>query len=418
MGPVHTLHEFALNLLSDSQALDAFNADPQGVLDAAGLSDVSPADVHEILPLVMDTAPAAVTDSLGSFGVTDDVAGTLDHAGTAASALGSVTNLSFTDLPNLSGVFGAVSDLADETGLNDVTDGVLHTASNVVDGVAVAVDGVPVVGPVLNAGAIDLENTVEAVGDHLYDGELVGSAVDAVTNHLGDALLPGALVDTTSQLPLVGDAVGGLVNDVRFEGGAVLGTVNEAIGSTPVGVNSGDLLAELGNLTDVKSTLTAVTGSVAEHSADLPLVGGAVSGVVASTSSTLADFGVTGDVSDTLDHVTAAVPATPSVSALPAAVPALPAIPAVPSVMPAAGHAMHAAGTVAGQLPLAGDVVSSVPSVPEIGHDVVDHVSDVHSATASATGLVSDAQHLNIGGVTDDVEQHSTGLLGDLHLGL
>src|SRR5438067_3193006 len=69
MGPVQTLHEFTLNLLSEPQALEAFNADPQAVLNAAGLSDVTAADVHEIIPLVMDTAPASLTETLGSLGV-------------------------------------------------------------------------------------------------------------------------------------------------------------------------------------------------------------------------------------------------------------------------------------------------------------------------------------------------------------
>lgn len=428
MGPVHTLHEFALNLLSDSQALADFNADPAGVLSAAGLGDVSAADVHEILPLVMDTAPASVTDSLSSFAATGDVAGTLDHAMAAADAVNGLPNLSLSDLPNLSGVFGAVSDLAEQTGLNVVTDDVLHTTSDVIDGVATAVDNVPIAGPVLNAGAIDLEHTVDAVGAHLYDGELVGSAVDALTNHLGDALMPGAVVDAVSGLPLVGESLGGLANDLRYEGGAVLGTVNEAIGSTPVGEHSGQILAELGNLTDVQSTVAAVTDSVETHAAQLPVVGGAVSGVLTTATDAVGNFDLAGDVSDTLDHVTAALPAAPALPAalpaLPAAIPALPALPAaIPAAVPAVGHiagaVTHTAGAVAGHLPVAGDVVSSVSSsLPDVGHDAVDHVSDVHSATASVTGLVGHAQDLNIGGVADGLDQHAGGLLGDdLHLG-
>ncbi|HEX4725272.1 MAG TPA: IniB N-terminal domain-containing protein [Pseudonocardiaceae bacterium] len=53
-----TLHDFVLNLLSDSQALASFEQDPAAVLDHAGLSDISAADVQEVIPLVVDFVPA------------------------------------------------------------------------------------------------------------------------------------------------------------------------------------------------------------------------------------------------------------------------------------------------------------------------------------------------------------------------
>lgn len=53
-----TLHDFVLNLLSDSQALAAFEQDPAAVLDNAGLSGISAADVQEVIPLVIDYVPA------------------------------------------------------------------------------------------------------------------------------------------------------------------------------------------------------------------------------------------------------------------------------------------------------------------------------------------------------------------------
>src|ERR1700743_652609 len=52
-----TLHDFVLNLLSDSQALAAFEQDPATMLDHAGLSDISAADVQEVIPLVIDYVP-------------------------------------------------------------------------------------------------------------------------------------------------------------------------------------------------------------------------------------------------------------------------------------------------------------------------------------------------------------------------
>ncbi|HEX4701976.1 MAG TPA: IniB N-terminal domain-containing protein [Pseudonocardiaceae bacterium] len=53
-----TLHDFVLNLLSDSHALASFEQDPAAVLDHAGLGDISAADVQEVIPLVIDFVPS------------------------------------------------------------------------------------------------------------------------------------------------------------------------------------------------------------------------------------------------------------------------------------------------------------------------------------------------------------------------
>src|ERR1700743_3621580 len=53
-----TLHDFVLNLLGDSQAAAAFEQDPAAVLDHGGLSDLSAADVQEVIPLVIDMVPS------------------------------------------------------------------------------------------------------------------------------------------------------------------------------------------------------------------------------------------------------------------------------------------------------------------------------------------------------------------------
>ena len=56
-----TLHDFVMNLLCDADAQAAFDLDPDGTLRAAGLGDVTPADVRDVLPLVADYLPAHVT---------------------------------------------------------------------------------------------------------------------------------------------------------------------------------------------------------------------------------------------------------------------------------------------------------------------------------------------------------------------
>ncbi|MEU4670352.1 IniB N-terminal domain-containing protein [Amycolatopsis sp. NPDC023774] len=355
MDAVQNLHEFAMTLLSNPQAAAAYAADPQGVLDTAGLADVSPADVQDIMPLLADTAPLAAAPSLPVFG------NVLAHAAGERADLPNVTGLA-SGLPNLSGVFETVSDVADSTGLNTLTHSTLGTVSDVVDHVAGAVNGVPVAGPVVAAGAIDLENTVSAVGEHVFDGKLVGSAVDAATNHLGDALMPKAAVAALNDVPLVGGPASGLVEDVRVTGAGLLGHVNQAIGSTPVGVHGDER----------------------------------------------ADFGAAGDLSHTLDHVVPAAAAVPALPALPAVpgVPAVPALPAVPNVAGTVGSVTHTLSAAAPQAPVAGDTV----------HHVLDTVGQADTAGIQHTPIADVADATHTGSPLGGVETHAQDLVHGLDL--
>ncbi|WP_406636949.1 IniB N-terminal domain-containing protein [Amycolatopsis sp. WGS_07] len=386
MGPVQTLHEFALNLLNDPQSLADYKADPQGVLNGAGLGELSPADVQDIMPLVMDSAPLPAAPAVPAVpgvpaapsipavpGVpaapsvpSADLAGAFDQANAAAEpvahqagdGLGGLAGA----LPNLSPVFEGVSNVADATGLNTVTHGALGAVSGVLDHVAEATHSVPVVGPIVDAAAIDTQNTVNAVGEHVFDGKLVGSAVDATTNHLGDALTWKAVVSETGKLPVVGGPVSGVVEDVRQGGSHLLGTVNEAIGSTPVGEH------------DVRADLTQATG----------------------------DLTSAGDLSGTLDHAAAAVPALPAVPAGVPGVPAAPAVPAVPAV-PGVGSLPQAPSVPGvGELPHAPEL----PAAPNAGS--LTHA--IEGATAHAPAVNAAAQHVT-NAVQDTVEtgtQHAT----------
>jgi len=54
-----TLHDFVLNLITNQDARLAFELDPEGSLHAAGLGGITPADVHDVVPLVFDTVNVA-----------------------------------------------------------------------------------------------------------------------------------------------------------------------------------------------------------------------------------------------------------------------------------------------------------------------------------------------------------------------
>ncbi|MEV6637246.1 IniB N-terminal domain-containing protein [Actinoplanes sp. NPDC051470] len=80
-----TLQDFVLDLLYRPEARTAFEADPQAALQQAGLGDISPVDVQQVLPLVVDYAPVSGVTELGgvddlSHGVANlDVAGAVAH---------------------------------------------------------------------------------------------------------------------------------------------------------------------------------------------------------------------------------------------------------------------------------------------------------------------------------------------------
>ena len=158
-----------------------------------------------------------------------------------------------------------------------------------------------------------------------------------------------------------------------MEGGGAIGVGNEAVGSTPVGVHSGQALA-------------------AEY-------GGG-------------DFNATGDLADTLDHVTSAVPAAPALHA----VPFLPAIPAL-------GDAVHSVAdtVVAGpaHVPFVGGVGDTAPGgsgLTGIHHDV--STLDAHVASV-VNGVDSHVQCLTVGHLADGLDAHGADAApstDDIHL--
>jgi hypothetical protein len=97
-----TLHDFVLDLLSNDTARSAFGADPTAALAGAGLHDVTPQDVQEVVPLVMDYAPSGLS-GLPVAGSADSVIQQLQAVAQVGDAQGSLPRIS---LPN-SEQFGA-----------------------------------------------------------------------------------------------------------------------------------------------------------------------------------------------------------------------------------------------------------------------------------------------------------------------
>jgi hypothetical protein len=216
MGTQITLHAFTLTLLGDVDARAEFQADPEGCLEAAGLSDLSVADVHEILPLVLDSASVVQVEAL------DEV---LVEAGdlTAADGLKLVTGTveSVTDAADVAAAPSAITALVtDFGGVGDVSntlDVTVLTAGDAVTDVTAAADvaGVADVHDATDALVKDIGTDVD-VKDVVDSDVLVRHAVDAVD------------VDVKDVANLSHDVVQGVaqVGDVHHEVGQVVGDVN------------------------------------------------------------------------------------------------------------------------------------------------------------------------------------------------
>ena len=75
-----TLHDFVLHLITNQDARLAFQLDPQGTLRSAGLGDLTPADVRDVVPLVVDLTPVRTAlPELSTGALTEDPATAIGH---------------------------------------------------------------------------------------------------------------------------------------------------------------------------------------------------------------------------------------------------------------------------------------------------------------------------------------------------
>lgn len=274
MSPVQTLHDFTLSLLRDPQVLSQFQADPRGMLSNAGLGDVTAADVHDVVPLVMDHLPAPVAEQfdriagahhqLASMSMVGGSAGAIDQLHQITQQL-SLTNAAGFDSPlprPLPMVDHAVNTVTDSSGLTPTVDNGAIGLNNAVDNLSASLNAsfgnMPVVGDMVRSGTADLTNAVGGVSYHAVHGTLVSAAADAVTNHLLDSALSNTVSDTLNH---DAPALGAMFDNARHSLAGQIHNVDNALGTTPV---------------------KAGPNAIADHSSVSHVVGqtGAVGGVV------------------------------------------------------------------------------------------------------------------------------------------
>jgi hypothetical protein len=203
-----TLQDFVLNLIYDPAARSAFEVDPESALHAAGLGDITAADVQQVIPLVVDSAP--VTGLQGLAGVDDLTTGVanLDVAG-AVSQLQSITSqVALTPsgvVGDINNTFGNVNAaVVSVAGDNVLSGSVLSGNSLGVAGLGGLTSSIPVGLGGVSAGndpALHLDNGVVSTVDHTVTD--VVPSVDHVVPGIdaGPAgILDGGL-DTVTNLP-------------------------------------------------------------------------------------------------------------------------------------------------------------------------------------------------------------------------
>jgi len=264
-APGGTLHDFVSNLINDEAAKAAYLADPLGALGAAGLGDLTPADVQEVLPLVADSLPtdlpALPVDGLPAVGdltsalPLDGLSGLsglagalpvngLPSLGDLPVAVPSLGDVASGDLPLVGDLpvdVPAVGDLSSVLpadglpGLGDLPVS-LPTGLPSLGDLPIAVPGLPTLETPLGDVTTAVGNAAAAVD---FNGDAVDAAVSGVLSNPEDSDAPTVSAAVSS---VFGDfAAGGKVDPHEF-GGSVAGTTPLAdFGTGLVGHVGGDL---------------------------------------------------------------------------------------------------------------------------------------------------------------------------------
>lgn len=414
-----TLHSFVLNLLSDAQAMSAFEHDPAAVLDHAGLSDISAADVQDVIPLVVDTMPNA--DAL------EGVLSQLPLDSVDAGQLGAIQQLQFvtqalSSLPAVNlGPFGD-SEVNGQFHLNadgqggawglgelstPLGSGAASVTGDIEHGLTAAVWAATDAGSGTNTINLPGLDSVPGLSGGLPGLEQL-PGLDSLA-HLGGGL-PGfsAVSDVTDMLD---GQSGQFANSAAAAANILSGAAEMTTGAL---ANPTDLVTALSDPSAVVSGLTSFGESDAATAAQaLPQPAGAVAGQVMQ----VADGATSGVVSEVTSHLSSGPLA------------------AVTNTLPT-GDVSHALSPVTGIVDqvtgqLNGGALSDVTgSLTDPGHAVstvestLSSVQGTVQSTVSDSGVGSVASHSVVSDVTGSTglgnllgsgtDHDTTGLTGDL----
>ena len=281
-----TLHDFVLNLITDPQARTVFELDPETALCAAGLGDITPADVQDVVPLVMDYAAVPGLAGLA-----------LPTATVEAEAGATVSATAVAQLQSVTAHLSAGAHHPSELGNTAAAAGLAIDHSGVAVGVG-ALSGLGLGADALVEVPVDLgpDGDLSATLDADVTGT-VTSPVHEVAGTVYDVADNAGLGDTVTG---VGGTVGDLDGTVAGLHGTVFGTVG--LGLTTVGTSLHGVTGAVDGVTGITDGLTHGTGL--DHTLDG--VTSSVDGLTGPAGTGLHDVTgpVTGTVGDTLSGVT------------------------------------------------------------------------------------------------------------------
>lgn len=271
-----TLHDFVLNLLTDPDARSAFDLDPEGALQAAGLTDVTAADVQDVVPLVVDYATGAGLAPLapvaGQVGLdplandATDVVGQLQAVPQQISV-----NSSHSGIDASAGALGAIA--VDPAGF--------YAGAVVLPGIGLGV------GP--NGLVTDLTGMHDVA--HTLDSEVVGAVDTAAGPVVGDfASTAGNPLGATDGLLHNDGALGGdlgVLSGTQAQVHGIVGSlgVDDTLGGLGLGGGTGGVAPSVhvpavdGVTQHVDGALHGVTGTVGGVTGAAGLTGGLTGGV-------------------------------------------------------------------------------------------------------------------------------------------
>ncbi|WP_051797722.1 IniB N-terminal domain-containing protein [Catenuloplanes japonicus] len=240
-----TLHDFVLNLITDSQARSVFELDPEAALTAAGLGDITPADVTDVVPLVMDYAAVP-----GLAGLSLPTAAVETAAGDTVSAT------AIAQLQSVTAQLSAGTANPGDLGTNAAAAGLAIDHNSVQLGVG-ALTGLGL--GAISEASVELPVDLGPGGDITaqLDADVTGAVyapVNEVAGTVYDVADTAGLGDTVTG---VGSTVGGLDGTISGLGGTVFGTVG--LGLNTVG---GTLHGVTGTVNGLTGTVSGVTGTV------------------------------------------------------------------------------------------------------------------------------------------------------------
>ncbi|MEV6349531.1 IniB N-terminal domain-containing protein [Actinoplanes sp. NPDC051851] len=236
MDSFPTLQEFVLNLIYDPTARSAFELDPESALHAAGLGDITAADVQQVIPLVVDSAP--VTGLHAPLAGTDDLTtgvANLDVAG-AVSQLQAITSQVALTPAHLSGDLSVSFNTA--AAISVAGD---HFGAAVVSGTSFGLHGLAG----LSAGndpAQHLDSTVVGTVEHAADAAGATGMAGAVgsVGAVGSAGSAGSIGGIGG---IGGGGIGGVdqplehtIGEAVAGAGSLLGGALPGLGTSPAGL--------------------------------------------------------------------------------------------------------------------------------------------------------------------------------------